>query len=396
MPPLPPAEETLAAAAEAARTVVRTLLSNAREAELRIVFSEDSERVLREGRGLPKGHRPLAAAAVRSFLGDRLHREAPDLFSQAFEPGRLGSGSEGGAAFALSGPLPSWNGGEAVVRVRTWDPGGELLPAFLIAAASGLAAEDERRLRSFECDSIRRLDSGSLLPEDANPAAGTDWRLSLTSPLQLQEWFVPAGGDREDRVRRLARAAGVTPGRLARAAWLRLAELSRCWGGGAGLRLEAKFVDSPVFAALAAAIDAVSPAPRFCDEPCAWRSRHQRKVIHLSGITGVWPREAAWSREAAAAALGGAAVGLLDALWRAATVFQIGRKTAYGCGAVERVETVAARGDGNALESAKMSTATARETAWEDGFSEQFSLAVDSSSVICGNALEGAAPRRGG
>jgi len=328
---LPPAETTLADAAFAAEETTRALLAETREAVLRVAFSPSLENALLKRNGLP-------AAALRSWLGDRLYREDRALFARAFEPGRLDPGRDGGAAaFALAGPPPSWQGGLAEVRVRTWDPGDALLPSLLAAAAAGLADCEDPRVADVECEAIRRVDPAGT--GDRDLAAGV-WALRFEASVQLRERVVAAGVPSlpsEARRRRFVPAAEVGPGRVARAAWLRLAELSRGWGAVSGVRMEPRFADSPVFAALAAGLDAVAPAPGFEDVSSSWSSRRQGRPVELCGFAGRWPAEGAWPVEEAAAALGSEAERLLGALWRAAAWFQIGCKTVYGCGAVRLV-----------------------------------------------------------
>lgn len=321
LPVSPPAGLTLAAAAEAARLAAVALASQGRVAAVTFDLTPATEREIKDHR-----YRALPAAAIRSFLGDRLYRESRDVYERWFK-----SEAGGPTALVLAGPPLPWAGGSVTVRLLTLDRGGELLPALLLAAAAGLRGKGDGRVRAMACEAIHRLDAAHLFPAaDAGIDGPRAWRFHLHSPVQLR---VRAGGSEEEggKTRRCqVRAAGMGPGALMRAAWLRLAELSKrfCpdWA------IDPRFVDHPAFLAWAAGLEASSPRPEFRDLVSRWRSKSQGKSISLNGVCGSWPGGEGWSQGCAAAAVGRPGALLLDVLLRSAAAFQIGRMTAYGCG----------------------------------------------------------------
>lgn len=318
LPIAPPAEVTLAAAAESARLAAVALASRARVAEVTFDLTPATVREISNYKALP-------AAAIRSFLGERLCRESEDVYDRWFK-----SAGSGPGALVLSGPPLPWAGGAVKVQLLTLDPGSQLLPALLLAASAALEGKGDGRVRAISCEAIRRLDATALFPvADADIDWSQAWRFQLQSPVQLRVRTSGSDSGVPKARRCQVRADGMGSGALMRAAWLRLAELSKqfCpdWV------IDSRFVDHPAFLAWAAGLEASSPRPEFCDVESRWRSKSQGKTISLNGVCGVWPEEG-WSQGAAAAAIGRSGAVLLDVLLRSAAVFQIGRMTAYGCG----------------------------------------------------------------
>jgi len=318
LPASPPAEVTLAAAAEAARVAAVALASQARVAEVTFDLTPATVREIIKYKALP-------AAAIRSFLGDRLYRERREMYDRWFKSEEGGPG-----ALVLAGPSLPWAGGPVTVRILTLDPGGELLPSLLLAAAAGLHGNGDGRVRAIHCEAIRRLDAADLFPAaDSGIEWSRAWRFHLHSPVQLRVRTGGSDGEAKEARRCQVRAVGLGPKALMRAAWLRLAELAKQFCPDCAT--DSRFVDDPAFVAWAAGLGASSPRPEFCDVESRWRSKSQGKAISLNGVCGVWPGEG-WSQGAAVAAIGRSGAVLLDVLLRSAAEFQIGRMTAYGCG----------------------------------------------------------------
>lgn len=318
-------------AAEQVRRVSLALAARTRVAEFRFEFSPSTVQEIEDSR-----YRALPAAAARSFLGDCLYRQERDLFLRWFEP--VGDAA---SSFALAGPVLPWpvgseipGGGRAVsIRVLTWDPGGELLPALLMSGITAVTQVGDGRVESLVCPAIGRLDPESWFP--ASSADSSIGRFHLETPLQLRR--------RDSRSGRRPQldASAMSPGLIARAAWLRLAELSRHSSQSSdGLELDSRFVEEDVFTEFAAALDTAAPEGKFRDAFSRWRSKRQGgKKIDLSGVTGIWPAKSAWTAEEASGTLGESGAVLWSALLRIAALYQIGRRTVYGCGLLVPIAT---------------------------------------------------------
>lgn len=242
----------------------------------------------------------LPTAPVRGFLGDALARAWPGLFAEFFEPGRFHGRRPAAFALQLRGVDDARR--RVAFRIVAWDPQAALLPAFHEAAQRRLS-RGETIAAAFEMGAL----ADCPRPKRISLPGG---RLVLDSPVQMRRYGAETPHGRRER--RKLQSAEASPEDILHEALNRLSRLAESYGT---LRPVGHLAGALVLPSL-------GPAARFrfADARAFGNSFRQRKRIDLGGIVG----EVGWRH-----LNGDAALAL-----QAASCFNIGKSTAYGCGAL--------------------------------------------------------------
>ena len=240
----------------------------------------------------PAPIRPLATATLRGLAGDLLKSNHPEFVLRWFKPG---DHNHLPPAYLFEAIIHEFTSGESLpFKIRTWDPHGELLPAFRDSFTHS-------RDRPFgeSGAKVAKVVLGEIEPWSfeqryrSNPRT----RLEFLTPVRLK-----ASG-------RFLDDEEITLGHVVEAAVRRLDDLSDHYGNRTKL-------DKPPLLAAASKVRETSRSLRSIR---AWRlSSTQGTYIDLSGVTG----------QIRFVDLPGVLVDVLSA----ATVFHIGHSTAEGCG----------------------------------------------------------------